>query len=195
MIYDDALSFDIAQDQQGNTPLHEAAPLGATDVLHWLIMARADPKVRNAESLTAAQVAARAGAREAAVMLRLHVAAFAGQPSFEDWHAQGSPSSRGAYPEPAQPEAEWSAADPETAWRSRQGQRQKMRTTYRKRLGFFSAAEDAHYVPASSWWCCCLVWNLDVILEPSLARSVLCSMLFTCEMVVEWTVLVIAMVV
>lgn len=57
------------QNTLNDTPMHEAAALGQIDPLHWLIQARANPLLRNRENRSAAEVAVRNRAGEAAELL------------------------------------------------------------------------------------------------------------------------------
>jgi ankyrin repeat protein len=50
-----------ATDEHGNTPLIEAARLGHDDIVRALLIARADPKVKNADGKTALMLASEGG--------------------------------------------------------------------------------------------------------------------------------------
>ena len=50
-----------ATDEQGNTPLIEAARLGHDDIVRALLIARADPKLKNNDGKTALMLASEGG--------------------------------------------------------------------------------------------------------------------------------------
>jgi uncharacterized protein len=54
-----------ASDEQGNTPLIEAARLGHDDIVRALLIARADSKIKNADGKTALMLASEGGHEDA----------------------------------------------------------------------------------------------------------------------------------
>lgn len=66
----EAKSDPDRQNVLGDTSMHEAAALGRVSPLQYLVLARGDPAVRNRESKTPAEVAARNNATDAAKLLQ-----------------------------------------------------------------------------------------------------------------------------